>query len=1373
MDRSRVFKFLDSYTKSDGDVFFGREPEVEEIYRRCSFSKTLVVYGRSGTGKTSIVQCGLSNSFRDEDWLPIFVRRSNEISKDWISSIRKESQQVPKNKGNIISEVKNLYLDHFKPVYFLFDQFEELFIFGDEEEITTFFRTAKELLKSELDAHLIFIIREEYLAYLSAGEELIEDLLENRIRIEHLPKSRIKQLISSMCRAAGIDLEEGFEEELIERVGGPSGTIELSYLQVYLDAFVQKYPGADRFNLKMIDEVGNFSSVLRDFLQAQLNTLEDPSKGEQVLKAFVSTQGTKRLINIDELYHLTAELGRVLRKEELEELVNTFVDGRILRELGDEQKFELRHDTLAQVIYERITLAEKELMEAKQFVHNAYNRKLKHGTELKKEDLDYLRPYADRLHLKKEQRHFIRTSFEREKRRAKRKLRLMQIGVLILVVLLAFAGLKLYENYQEEQLEARINESNRLAELSMSDDIGDPMLAFLLAEKAHEINVSANTHKALLTAYNRRLLKFRDLNCIGFLKIDEETYYVEADNQRGAKIYKGQFEKESFTVKEEVKKRITSKVYPFGFRDSVFFRSFQGATLYDLTEFLPYHYVSPIFRDDEDKIEGFIIYNDSLLVTLSNQGVEVDRKLLRDTAITIVDNVQVKDGVILLDRDGGYYYVELNEELKINELSFYEFDRNNLAPEVRTRIRAYFDDEKSMIELRIGKNTLFKASYSELESYYGINLQDYSYFRSDYRGNFCNVYDQFLRFYIEKLDDKSRKYFTVNLNLKSFDKASYQDFSYEVINENIKLAYNKASLEMLVLDQDFEESFREMGVLLYQFDNETGNVYYLRKSGNDDESHVELASYNVIHESAKKELVYLAEGLDKDAFMFLHKLDRGNLLTVVNHQVESGLNILRAFYNHDSLSFLIDENIPFVHRDKISQYEIWSDILDPSKVVHNYSFGKTRVNDYSILDWDESNLTFGALKLQILDSIIVVVDSSDLSLLSISPIGRFEKVASFSLKNILNGDLTLEKIITSGNFFWSNDRSKIFMMCDGTVPFQSTISQIPLLEKDSFYIKTKVLGSLHWLYEKIEDPSSNYEFQSGYLYRNPNRKFELIKNNLDIDTLELILDSNYRSKVFYLNNFLHYTDGKYFKKIDLSDFSVSKGLLFPDSLFENVNLGISSISDGDTLWERRHSWNNSIFYGESKTWTMLKDEVGEIITVPEEYERVNHFPEKHMSGYGEEFYYRAKMLREIRVGLLDYGNSKGGFRTSRNSTSDEVLKIDSLNRVISRLNINLNNYLEKSTNLVGIIGNEDYFIFHSSQHTYILDKEFNEILTLENQNAQVWSSDFIIAETNIKNRYELFPINGDVVIELVREHGRMGELRDFTQEEKLEYGIEE
>ena len=67
------FKFLDPYARSDKAVFFGRDAEVEELYRLVFQTNLVLVYGTSGTGKTSLIQCGLANRFQPSDWFELFV----------------------------------------------------------------------------------------------------------------------------------------------------------------------------------------------------------------------------------------------------------------------------------------------------------------------------------------------------------------------------------------------------------------------------------------------------------------------------------------------------------------------------------------------------------------------------------------------------------------------------------------------------------------------------------------------------------------------------------------------------------------------------------------------------------------------------------------------------------------------------------------------------------------------------------------------------------------------------------------------------------------------------------------------------------------------------------------------------------------------------------------------------------------------------------------------------------------------------------------------------------------------------------------------------------------------------------------------------
>jgi len=115
------FKFLDSFTKEDREIFFGREKEIEELYRRVFRSKIMLVYGVSGTGKSSLINCGLANKFRDEDWLPLNIRRGKNILESMYASIVAASL-TPKSEYSATEiqfkkYVKSLYLDHYKPIF--------------------------------------------------------------------------------------------------------------------------------------------------------------------------------------------------------------------------------------------------------------------------------------------------------------------------------------------------------------------------------------------------------------------------------------------------------------------------------------------------------------------------------------------------------------------------------------------------------------------------------------------------------------------------------------------------------------------------------------------------------------------------------------------------------------------------------------------------------------------------------------------------------------------------------------------------------------------------------------------------------------------------------------------------------------------------------------------------------------------------------------------------------------------------------------------------------------------------------------------------------------------------------------------------------
>jgi WD40 repeat protein len=437
------FKFLDAYGKDDREIFFGRNAETETLYSKVFESKILLVCGVSGTGKSSLIHCGLANKFNDADWLPINVRRGTNINQSLRKALEQSAVTALKPKAKILSCIQSLYLDHFKPIYFIFDQLEELFIFGDEDEKKGFISQVVEIVNSDLACKFIFIIREEYLANLIEFEPYLPTLLNNRIRIEKMTRKKAVETITGPCAVNGIRVEDGFAEELLEKLSPHKTEVELTYLQVFLDKLyksaIKANPGSVVFTKKTLEDLGHVGDVLSDFLEEQLAGIKDSETALLILKSFVSLEGTKKQITLREIVESNRTLGKDIPLSEISSYAQQFIDLRILRDKNENEQYELRHDALAAKIFEKITVMEKELIEVRHMLLNRFHEFEKREVLLNSDDLLYIAPYEDKLFLNENLKRFIsKSKLALTKKRKRQRNVFVAASLLIIVVLSGF-----------------------------------------------------------------------------------------------------------------------------------------------------------------------------------------------------------------------------------------------------------------------------------------------------------------------------------------------------------------------------------------------------------------------------------------------------------------------------------------------------------------------------------------------------------------------------------------------------------------------------------------------------------------------------------------------------------------------------------------------------------------------------------------------------------------------------------------------------------------------------------------------------------------------------------------------------------------------
>jgi WD40 repeat protein len=498
------FKFLDSYTKEDREIFFGRGKEIDELYHRLFESRILLVYGESGTGKSSLVNCGLINKLSDSEQLPVYIRRSDNMLESLSSAIQVLLQEyLPHQFLTAImfkKALREICQDTKKQLVFIFDQFEELFIFGSNEEKQSLVQVLKVVVESDIDCRFIFIIREEYFSNVAEFEKYIPHFLSNRMRIEKMDRSNAISAINGTCTVYDIQVEEGFAANLLKKLNPGSPGIELTYLQIFLDrVFNLAINGSDElndiqkpisFNTGLIEKTGDVSDLLGSFLDAQIELLAKPEAALAILKSFVSYKGTKRLLNLAEVRDYAITLGENIREKEVLEILGSLVQLRILCDVNENGHYELRHDALAAKIFEKISASELEILEVRQFIESAYYFWKKRGVLLSEADLNYIDQFHGKLSLSEELTSFIGQSRVTINRYWKRRRNIIVAGGLTIILLLSiFSIWALSERNRAEILNIKaLAEKYNL--LASNIAIHDPTKGLRLAEYAFSLDSS-------------------------------------------------------------------------------------------------------------------------------------------------------------------------------------------------------------------------------------------------------------------------------------------------------------------------------------------------------------------------------------------------------------------------------------------------------------------------------------------------------------------------------------------------------------------------------------------------------------------------------------------------------------------------------------------------------------------------------------------------------------------------------------------------------------------------------------------------------------------------------------------------------------------
>jgi tetratricopeptide (TPR) repeat protein len=390
-------------TEIDQNLFFGREREIEVLLDKVLTSNVVVLYSKSGLGKTSLINAGLSKALRKKILIPLTIRFNNREFNP-LQAVYDGIKEIVKQK-NLDYEPgdENSLWEYFKTVSFwkketllkpvlIIDQFEEFFTLHPFEDRSYFTQQLADVVKNTIpkvlresvslgktfpysetppNVKIIISIREDYLGQLEEMERIIPGIYHNKFRLLPLTRENAKQAIINPCQVKYEMIHSApfkFAQETVDmmlnflctrkemgeiKITDEVESFQLQLLCQHIEHKVREKVEKGKADIIVepqdLEGEAGMQRVLRQFYNMQIKKLDTFWKKRRIRKLC-----EKGLISVDDR-RLSLEVKQIKRKFKVtKELLTELVNSRLLRSeprVGSIY-YELSHDTLVAPIRE-------------------------------------------------------------------------------------------------------------------------------------------------------------------------------------------------------------------------------------------------------------------------------------------------------------------------------------------------------------------------------------------------------------------------------------------------------------------------------------------------------------------------------------------------------------------------------------------------------------------------------------------------------------------------------------------------------------------------------------------------------------------------------------------------------------------------------------------------------------------------------------------------------------------------------------------------------------------------------------------------------------------------------------------------------------
>lgn len=403
--REQPYKFLYAFELEDANIFFGREEATKTLQRTVLKDRLAILHAKSGAGKTSLLNAGLSPRLIREGRLPVYARAyqdpvqaikraiASPAAELWPQVLSQLSLHafLTRACGHLSRQTQELVI--------ILDQFEEFFIFWPEREHRQRFIYALTECYEDKTLPLRFVIgiRSDYFSHLATFQECLPHIFYNEYYLRPMTREEARMAIVTPLTQSGqpVTYEQSLLDALLNDLS--LGGMELPHLQIVCTRLFDMLPERTTIlSMDLYETLGRAAGVLGNYLNKVLNQL--PAQREviarEMLKALISVKGTKRALSWDSLIKkIDAE------ETELDAVLEHLLNARLLfrDEAVGQVKYELAHEYLVEEIMHWMSREDLLFKQMQEFLMREVTSWHDHNILIPEERLALLYPYRERF----------------------------------------------------------------------------------------------------------------------------------------------------------------------------------------------------------------------------------------------------------------------------------------------------------------------------------------------------------------------------------------------------------------------------------------------------------------------------------------------------------------------------------------------------------------------------------------------------------------------------------------------------------------------------------------------------------------------------------------------------------------------------------------------------------------------------------------------------------------------------------------------------------------------------------------------------------------------------------------------------------------